>query len=52
MPTFPKIIEQTKKWIVTMVGCHFYPFAAQVIKEYKIHYEVVTDTAMASFWVL
>jgi hypothetical protein len=47
MLTFPKIIEQTKKWIAdVVVGCHFCPFAAQVIKEQKVHFEVTTDTAM------
>jgi hypothetical protein len=49
MPTCPKIIEQTKKWIAdVVVACHFCPFAAQVIKEEKVHYEVATDTAMES----
>jgi uncharacterized protein len=47
MPTSQTIIEQTKKWIVdVVVACHFCPFAAQAIKEQKIHYEVATDTAM------
>lgn len=49
MPTSAKIIEQTKKWIAdVVVACHFCPFAAQVIKEQKVHYQVVTDTAMES----
>jgi uncharacterized protein len=49
MPTSPKIIEQTKKWIADVViACHFCPFAAQVIKEKKVHYEVATDNAMES----
>ena len=49
MPTSLKIIEQTKKWIVdVVVACHFCPFAAQIMKDQKVHYEVVTDTAMAS----
>jgi uncharacterized protein len=47
MPTSQKIIEQTKKWIAdVVVACHFCPFAAQVIKEKKVYYEVATDTAM------
>jgi uncharacterized protein len=49
MPTSQKIIEQTKKWIAdVVVACHFCPFAAQVIKEKKVHYQIATDTAMAS----
>jgi uncharacterized protein len=49
MLTHPKIIEQTKKWIAdVVVACHFCPFAAQAIKEQKVHYEVATETAMAS----
>ncbi len=49
MPTSQKIIVQTKKWITdVVVDCHFCPFAAQAIKAQKVHYEVVTDTAMES----
>lgn len=49
MPTSQKIIEQTIKWIAeVVVACHFCPFAAQVIKEQKVHYEVATDTTMES----
>ena len=49
MPTTQKIIEQTKKWLAdVVVACHFCPFAAQVISTQKVHYEVVTDTAMES----
>lgn len=49
MSTSQIIIEQTKKWIAdVVVACHFCPFAAQVIKEKKVHYEVVTETAMES----
>ena len=49
MPTSQKIIEQTKKWIAdVVVACHFCPFAAQVIKEKKVHYEVTSDIAMES----
>jgi uncharacterized protein len=47
MTTPQKIIEQTKKWIAdVVVACHFCPFAAQVVKEKKIHYEIETHTAM------
>ncbi|ESS71244.1 hypothetical protein MGMO_115c00290 [Methyloglobulus morosus KoM1] len=47
MATSHKIIKQTKKWIAdVVVACHFCPFAAQVIKEQKVHYEVDTQIAM------
>jgi uncharacterized protein len=49
MPTSHKIIAQTKKWIAdVVVACHFCPFAAQVIKEKKVHYEVDAHTTMDS----
>jgi hypothetical protein len=49
MPTPQKIIAQTKKWIAdVVVACHFCPFAAQVIKQNKVHYEVDTHIAMDS----
>lgn len=49
MPTSQTIIEQTKKWIRdVVVAFHFCPFAAQVIKEQKVHFEVVTDIAVES----
>lgn len=36
-----QIIEQTKKWITTVViGCNFCPFAAKVVKENSVHYQV------------
>ncbi|MEC4747320.1 DUF1415 domain-containing protein [Methylomicrobium sp. Wu6] len=39
------IINQTKKWIDdVVVACHFCPFAAQAVKQKKIHYEVETST--------
>ncbi len=47
MPTSQKIIEQTNKWIVDVVmACHFCPFAARVINEKKVHYEVDTNIEM------
>ncbi len=47
MATSHKIIGQTKKWIAdVVVACHFCPFAAQVIKEQKVHYEVDTHIAV------
>jgi len=40
-----QIINQTKKWIDdVVVACHFCPFAAQVVKQKKVHYEVETGT--------
>jgi uncharacterized protein len=49
MPTPQKIIAQTKKWIVdVVVAHHFCPFAAKVIKEKKVHYEVDANIAMDS----
>jgi hypothetical protein len=45
MPTSRQIIEQTKKWIDdVVVACNFCPFAAQVVKQKKVHYEVETST--------
>lgn len=35
------IIEQTKKWVNdVIVGCNFCPFAAKVIKQRAVHYQV------------
>jgi uncharacterized protein len=49
MPNSAKIIAQTQKWIAdVVVACHFCPFAAQVIKAQKVHYQVATDSAMES----
>jgi uncharacterized protein len=45
MATSQTIIEQTRKWIVDVVVAHnFCPFAAQVIKEKKVHYQVDRNT--------
>lgn len=49
MPTAQKIIAQTRQWIAdVVVACHFCPFAARVLKEKKVHYEVNTHTAIES----
>ena len=49
MPTAQKVIAQTKQWITdVVVACHFCPFAAQVIRAEKVHYEVNTNIAMDS----
>ena len=43
-----KIIEQTKKWISeVVVGCNFCPFAAKVIKQQSVHYQV-EDSSVAT----
>ncbi|MGZ8935228.1 MAG: DUF1415 domain-containing protein [Methylobacter sp.] len=45
MPSSQQIINQTKKWIDdVVVACNFCPFAAQVVKQKKVHYEVETGT--------
>jgi uncharacterized protein len=45
MPPSQKIIAQTKKWIIDVVVAHnFCPFAAQVMKEKNVHYEVDEHT--------
>ena len=54
MITSALIIEQTKKWISNVVvGCNFCPFAANVVKQQKVHYQVeispVLNTCLASF---
>jgi uncharacterized protein len=41
MVTEEQIINQTKKWINdVVVGCNFCPFAANVVKQQSIHYQV------------
>lgn len=41
MVTDERAIEQTKKWVNdVVVGCNFCPFAAQVIKQQRVHYSV------------
>jgi uncharacterized protein len=39
------VIDQTKKWIATVViGCNFCPFAAREVKRNSIYYQVETST--------
>jgi uncharacterized protein len=46
MPPTEKMIAQTIKWINDVViGCNFCPFAARVVKEQKIHYQVESSTS-------
>ena len=41
MITDQQIIDQTKKWIKdVVVGCNFCPFAANVVKQQTVYYEV------------
>ena len=41
METSQQIIDQTKKWINdVIVGCNFCPFAANVMKQQSVHYQV------------
>jgi hypothetical protein len=47
MLTSQQIIEQTKKWINdVVVGCNFCPFAANVVKQQTIHYQVETSSIL------
>jgi len=44
MPTPQQVIDQTKKWIIdVVVGCNFCPFAANVMKQHSVHYQVETS---------
>ena len=48
------VIDQTKKWISdVIVGCNFCPFAAKVVKQQQIHYQVeksvATDICLGAF---
>ena len=54
MITSGQIIDQTKKWINdVVVGCNFCPFAAAIVKQQRIHYQVEAsdspDICMNSF---
>ncbi|MEP7107547.1 MAG: DUF1415 domain-containing protein [Ferruginibacter sp.] len=41
MLTAYQIINQTKKWIIdVVVGCNFCPFAVNVVKQQRVHYQV------------
>ena len=41
MNTAQQIIDETKKWINdVVVGCNFCPFAANVVKQRSVHYQV------------
>ncbi len=47
MLTPQQIIDQTKKWInEVVIGCNFCPFAATVVKQQKVHYQVETSGAL------
>ena len=41
------IIDQTKKWISdVIIGCNFCPFAAKVVKQQTIHYQVERSASL------
>jgi|SRR6266496_5764783 len=41
-----QIIDQTKKWINdVVVGCNFCPFAANIMKQQRVHYQVETSVS-------
>ncbi|MEP7254529.1 MAG: DUF1415 domain-containing protein [Ferruginibacter sp.] len=47
MITPEQIIDETKKWINdVVVGCNFCPFAANVLKQQTVHYQVETGTSL------
>ncbi|MEJ7586917.1 MAG: DUF1415 domain-containing protein [Ferruginibacter sp.] len=49
MRTTFEVIDQTKKWINdVVVGCNFCPFAAQVMKQQKVNYQVESGATLAS----
>jgi hypothetical protein len=49
METSQQIIDQTKKWINdVIVGCNFCPFAANVMKQQSVHYQV--DNSLSSIF--
>jgi hypothetical protein len=42
-----QVIDRTKKWIIDVViGCNFCPFAANVVKQQTIFYQVEENTAL------
>ncbi|HMK04060.1 MAG TPA: DUF1415 domain-containing protein [Ferruginibacter sp.] len=46
--TAQQIIDETKKWIRdVVVGCNFCPFAANVIKQQTVHYQVEASEVAA-----
>ena len=48
MATTEQVINQTKKWINDVViGCNFCPFAANVLKQQKVHYRVENSDSSA-----
>ena len=47
MITSQQIIDQTKKWIIdVVVGCNFCPFAANPMKQQRVHFEVETSSSL------
>jgi hypothetical protein len=41
-----RVVSQTKKWInEVIIGCNFCPFAAKVVKQQSIYYQVENSAA-------
>lgn len=48
MTTSQQIIDQTKKWIIdVVVGCNFCPFAANPMKQQRVHFQVETSSSLS-----
>ena len=44
METNQKVIEETKDWInKVVIGCNFCPFAAKVVKQNAVRYEIIEN---------
>jgi hypothetical protein len=49
MLTAGQVVEDTRKWIMdVVVGCNFCPFAANVMKQQTVHYQVETSGEAAT----
>jgi hypothetical protein len=48
MITSQQMIDQTKQWINDVViGCNFCPFAANVMKQQRVHFQVETSASLS-----
>ena len=46
MATTQQVIDQTRKWIIdVVVGCNFCPFAANPMKQQRVHFQVETSSS-------
>jgi uncharacterized protein len=49
MPTTLQVVDATKKWIEKVViACNFCPFAAKVVKQQTVHYQVEASVVAAT----